>query len=146
MSKTISLSASARYGYGGKQYIARITGRDSKFTFSREFVGRKGGKRNESAEYTTDESGLYMTCDIDSKGRKDETFYVVERQNDALVKEAITLEDAMDLAKRLDQGQSFEEAVLSMWPPQSASEAVVNPLAQYTDEQIQAEFVRRGLS
>ena len=111
MSATVTLTASARYGYGGKQYIARITGRDSKFIFAREFVGQKGGKRRESSEYMTDEPGMYMTCDIDSKGRKDETFFVVYIGDDGKLKMSSTSKErAMKLAKMMDEGTTFKEA------------------------------------
>jgi hypothetical protein len=73
---TIKLSASAGYGYGGKQFCARITGRHPKFTFEYEFLGRKEGERGESTTVTVDESGLYVERDIDKKGSTD-TFYLV---------------------------------------------------------------------
>ena len=96
---TLNLSASGSYG-NAKQYVARITGRDSKFTFSREFIGRKSGKRGESTEATVDEPGLYMTCDVDRKGGKDETFILFDGERD----EQVTLEQAMEIAKRMQAG------------------------------------------
>lgn len=121
--QTVTLTASARYGYGGKQYIARITGRDSKFTFAREFVGAKSGKRREDAEYMTDEPGLYMTCDIDSKGRKDETYYVVEVEaGGGLKKLTCDKEKAMLVARLLDDGLSYAEAIAKVWPTLSPTE------------------------
>jgi len=109
MAATITFSATAKYGYGGKQYIARIRGRDQKFTFSREFVGTKGGKRREDAEHITDECGLYVECDIDRKGNKDETYsYVLPaRSGDGLVKQTIDKEDAMAVARELDAGHDI---------------------------------------
>lgn len=59
----ISFRADAAYGYGGKQFIARVTGRHPKFTFAYEFIGRKGGKRNEDCEADVDEPGLYVLRD-----------------------------------------------------------------------------------
>lgn len=101
--QTITLSASAAYGFGGKQYIARITGRDAKFTFARDFIGRKGGKRGESAEATVDEPGLYVTCDVDRKGNKDDTYCLVWRApNGDMYSTPESLEEAMAIAKRLD--------------------------------------------
>ena len=114
--QTVTLTASAKYGYGGKQYIARITGRDSKFTFAREFVGSKSGKRREEAEYQTDEPGLYVTCDIDRKGSKDETYHVVEQDGGGVKSATCTREEAMRLAKLLDQGMAFAAACESIWP------------------------------
>jgi hypothetical protein len=43
---TVTLTASARYGYGGKQFVARIEGRDPKYTFERTFLGRKASGAN----------------------------------------------------------------------------------------------------
>lgn len=130
--RTVTLTASARYGYGGKQYIARITGRDSKFTFAREFVGRKEGKRRESATHTTDEPGLYVTCDLDSKGRKDETYWVVERDQDGdLDKTTCGLEDAMRLARLLDEGETFEQAVAEVWPPKTPEQIIRDRIAAH---------------
>ncbi len=59
----ITLSASADFGKTG-QYVARIVGRDSKFTFNREFIGRKFGKRNETSQADVDDPGLYECCDV----------------------------------------------------------------------------------
>lgn len=106
MQSTIQLTANAAYGHGGEQYIARITGRDSKFTFAREFVGRKSGKRGDHAEYDTDEPGLYLECDVDKNGDKDETYYLVySLEGVGLTTIRPTKEEMMDLARRLDAGQ-----------------------------------------
>jgi hypothetical protein len=59
---------SSAYG-NNHQYCARITGRHPKFTFEREFIGF-------TCAYV-DTPGLFVECDIDKKGRKDETYYVV---------------------------------------------------------------------
>lgn len=119
MQKVIHLTASASYGNGGKQYIARITGRDSKFTFAREFIGRKCGKRNESAEADVDDAGLYVTCDIDRKGNKGETYVIVEEKDGGLVKDNVDKDDAMTLAKLMDS-VSFREASLKVFGENSA--------------------------
>lgn len=130
MRHTITLTASARYGYGGKQYIARITGRDAKYTFDRRFVGTKGGKRREDSEYQTDEPGLYVTCDLDSKGRKDETYWLIERQADGGLDDAtVTREQAMLLARLLDDGKTLEEAVAQVLPPKKPVQEVREFLA-----------------
>ncbi len=98
----VTFSASAASGYGGKQYIARVTGRDPELTFSREFIGRKYGRRGAESEATVDDPGLYMTCDIDRKGNEDETFYVVyEEPKWGLYYHYITKDSAMQLAKNL---------------------------------------------
>ncbi len=115
MASTINLTASAKFGYGGKQYIARITGRDKKFTFSREFIDRKNGKRRENSEAVVDEVGLYMNCDLTSKGDKNESFAVIgylrsadgtiPESSDSLVTTRISREEAMKIAKDMDAGQ-----------------------------------------
>lgn len=121
MDTTTRLTASAAYGQSG-HFIARITGRDPKFTFARTFVGRKTGKRKDGAEHTTDEPGLYETRDVDRKGRKDDTYHVVERLPDgSLDASTCTLQEAMALAKLFDAGASFEDAVAKLWPPKPAA-------------------------
>ncbi len=124
MPRTITLTASAKYGYGGKQYIALITGRDKTYQFAREFVGTKGGKRKEDSEYMTDEPGLYLTCDIDRKGGKGETFHVIEQAGEELVLTTCTKEEAMRLAKLLDGGTSFADALLVIWPTKTPAELI----------------------
>lgn len=114
MAKSITLSASARFGYGGKQFVARITGRHSKFVFEREFLGRKEGKRGESTSATVDEPGLYTERDVDSKGRADDTYRLVWRDGDTLHVDAVSLEDAMAVARRLDNGDDVQIAALEL--------------------------------
>ncbi len=98
---TITLSASARFGHGGKQFVARITGRDPKFTFAREFLGRKEGKRGESTSVVVDEPGLYQERYVDSKGGVEDTIYLVHASpvTGDLCKLPIADEEAMALAK-----------------------------------------------
>lgn len=51
MSELIELHAKSDHYSNNKQYIARITGRNSKYTFEREFIGRKSaGSRNGARE------------------------------------------------------------------------------------------------
>ena len=104
----ITLNASARYGYGGKQFIARINGRDSKFTFDREFIGKKGGKRGEDSEADVDTPGLYETRDVDSKGRTDDSYCLVLEDGDRLVQIWIDKADAMKVAKELDARRDID--------------------------------------
>jgi hypothetical protein len=99
---TIKITAEARYGYEGKQWIARITGRVSgAATFAREFVGVKSGKRGGFTEALIDEPGLYETCDIDRKGNKDYSyvFFDGQRRNDGYYGR----EKAMHFAKHLNK-------------------------------------------
>jgi hypothetical protein len=108
----ITFSASASYGNGGKQFVARITGRDKKFTFRREFIGRKGGKRNESAEALVDDPGLYEVRDIDNKGRPDDSYFVVLEADGELRKSiALSAEYVMPIARRLDAGEDIGRIV-----------------------------------
>lgn len=106
MATTVTFSASARFGYGGKQFVARITGRDPKFTFNREFLGRKEGKRGESTTFTVDEPGLYMTRDVDSKGRADDSYWLVWQDGTELRVWLASHEDAMRLAKEIEAGEN----------------------------------------
>lgn len=105
----ITLSAHADYGHSG-QYIARITGRHSKFTFEREFIGRKGGKRNESTYADVDEPGLYVAMDVTRKG-KSERFRVLITIDGELRAVRATKEEAMKIAKLLDARASIEAIV-----------------------------------
>lgn len=140
MQTTVSLSATASYGFGGKQYIARITGRDAKFTFAREFVGRKGGTRNESAEYDTDEPGLYMSCDIDKRGNKNETYYIVyDLPGYGLTSVYPTKTDMMSLAKRLDSG-SLD------WAREALTLRIQWAEAKDQEEEINLEMEQFGLT
>lgn len=136
---TITLRADAKYGYGGRQYIAQITGRAPKVTFARQFVGIRYGKRNEETEHITDEVGLYELCNIDRKGNKDQRYRLVlsapaaaehrsvaedaeeEERVDVAAESRAASEDltvvrvdrsqAMAIAKRLDKGESLADFV-----------------------------------
>ena len=108
---TINVSSS-EYG-NNRQYIAHIIGRASKFIFLREFVGRKSGKRNEHTEYSTDEVGLYEDCDISRKGEKEIGYWLVASAPDGeLVKMRSNLEEAMKIAKRLDEGEAIQAMII----------------------------------
>ena len=107
----ITLKADAKYGYGGKQFIARILGRDSKFTFNREFIGRKGGKRNESRSADVDEAGLYEERDINSKGRVSDSYPLLLELGEELSIRRVDKEDAMKIASLLDSGKSIDQIV-----------------------------------
>lgn len=106
----IKFSASASYGNGGKQFIARIVGRHKTFTFQREFIGKKGGKRNEDCSADVDEPGLYETRDIDRKGKDDDTQYLVIETPAGLVKWSVSKDDAMKIAKELDN-RPFDKVI-----------------------------------
>lgn len=103
---THTFSASAGFGYGGKQWIARITGRlKGAATFEREFVGIKGGKRGEGCTATVDEPGLYETCDVDNKGVKDYAYAYFDGERVSIWRDR---ESAMDFAKHLGELELYE--------------------------------------
>lgn len=80
----VTLRAESRcYGKTG-QYIARILGLDSKFTFSlsREFIGAKSD-RYSSAD--VDAAGVYEICDLDEKGNNEQVYRLVIETPDGLV-------------------------------------------------------------
>jgi len=102
MSTVIKLTATAAFGHGGKQWIARITGRvPTAAQFAREFVGRKGGKRDEACIAEIDEAGLYETCDVDRKGNKDYSYTYFDGTRRS---ERFTRKWALTAAKRLAAG------------------------------------------
>lgn len=112
----ITLSASASYGSGGKQYIARIVGRNSKMTFEREFVGSKRGKRGEHSEADLDTPGLYECRDIGRKGDKEDRYVLlievdVGADEPELLQFPCNKEDALKIGKAMDAGRKFPELV-----------------------------------
>lgn len=135
---TIYLRADAGYGHGGKQYIARLVGRHRKFTFEREFIGRKFGKRNEGCDATVDEVGVYELREVTRKGRVDRYRLILpavcvaahlavaedaeaegredlgaelRREAEGLVMVRLDRSEAMALCRRLDQGDRLDEIV-----------------------------------
>lgn len=106
---TITLSAKSDFGKTG-QYIARLTGRDKKVQFAREFVGTKSGKRNDWTSFETDETGVFEINDETRKGR-DRSYVLVVEWNDDLHKFTSDKEDALAICKRLQTGESFDEMI-----------------------------------
>lgn len=106
---TVTLTASADYGHTG-QYVARLTGRNSKFTFEREFLGSKVGKRGEYTKATVDDPGLYELRDVTRKGKVERYRLVLARGED-LVTVHTDKADAMGIAKALDAGRAFADVV-----------------------------------
>lgn len=109
MVSAVILYASAGYGYGGKQYIARIVGRDPKFTFARTFIGKKVGKRAEQAEATVDEPGLFERRDIDKKGRDDDSYLFVWLDGETARTWPVSKDEAMGYAKRLEKNELAQD-------------------------------------
>lgn len=106
---TVTFGAEAANGRSG-QYIARITGRDQKYQFQREFVGRKGGRRNEVSEHETDEPGLYECCDATKRG-KDSRFYAAVEVAGTLRAFRLDKAEALAVAKALDAGGAVGDLV-----------------------------------
>lgn len=107
---TVNFKAESAYGFTG-QYVARITGRDPKFTFKREFVGRKCGKRGDVTSYDTDEPGLYEECSVTKRG-KDSTYWLMlpdSRRPSGFMTETIDKADAMRIAKAIAEGIALDQ-------------------------------------
>lgn len=119
----ISLSASAAFGKTG-QYIAHITGRDSKWTFNREFIGRKCGKRNEGSEADVDTPGLYEMRDVDRKNNKDDRYVIILEIDGELCKFMADKEDAMKIGKELDGGRTIQDIVVGHLEDAETKEAM----------------------
>lgn len=110
---TVTLNASADFGYTG-QYVARLVGRDSKFTFNREFVGSKWGKRGEGSSAEVDDPGIYECRDVTRKGKVDR-YYVVAELDGELRKIRSDKADCMAIAKAVGGGRAFGEVVALSW-------------------------------
>lgn len=107
----VRLSCEAKWGYEGKQYIARILGRDPKYTFRREFIGTKSGSRREYSSISVDDPGLYECCSITRKGNKDRDFWIVLEHGGHVRMSNVTEEEAMRIARGLGAGTKVEELV-----------------------------------
>lgn len=107
--KAVALQASADFGQTG-QYIARLTGRNSKFTFEREFVGRKFGKRNEGTSADLDELGVYECRDSTRKGKVDRYRLIVLWNGELKVIKS-DKSDAMEICREIDNGRAFRSIV-----------------------------------
>lgn len=109
---TITLQAGAKFGYQGKQFVARITGRGTgRFPLEFAFIGRKSGKRGEDTEAMVDEPGLYIERDIDSKGRATDTYYVIWARADGLDYSITDESTMMALAKSMDADEIRAAAI-----------------------------------
>jgi hypothetical protein len=97
----ITLTASADFGYGGKQYIARVTGRDPKWGMRLEFIGSKGGKRDETTTATVDEPGLYKVRGWSRKYHEEATYYIIFEVDGELKRFACKESDASKISKAI---------------------------------------------
>lgn len=106
----ITLQASADYGHSG-QYVARIVGRDAKYTFAREFIGRKGGKRGDCTNADVDDPGLYEMCDVTRKRGKESRYRVILADGETLRVVRADKDEAMKIARALDEGRRIDQIV-----------------------------------
>lgn len=106
----ITLTAKAAYGQSG-QYLARLVGRHPRYTFDREFVGRKTGDRHERSEADLDAAGLYEVCDIDAHASKQQRYILILDVGHRLAEFACERTEAMKIAKAVGVGIAFTELV-----------------------------------
>lgn len=105
----LTLTANAGYMMSG-HYIARITGRNDAYTFAREFIGRKCGKRDESCEADVDSPGIYECCGVQKDGKHSRYYFVCDH-NGKLCNLQCSKEEAMKVARYLDDGRDFSAVV-----------------------------------
>ncbi len=115
---TLSCSDMARSKDRGrtKPFVARITGRDSKFTFAREFLAKS---------VVVDEPGLYQTRNASRYGEAEDTYCVYDGVRSARVSH----EDAMSLAKEMptDWTRAVLESAIKWHEQKIAQSAVKDP-------------------
>jgi hypothetical protein len=115
----ITLTAESKQYGNSSQYIARIVGRSTKFTYEREFTGRKSDRTTTAH---VDEAGLFEIVDIDKKGRKEPGFVlVVDRPAECpplspegdpdFIRLYPTEKDALAIAKRFDAGEKLSDFI-----------------------------------
>lgn len=139
MGTSQTLTASGDFGNEGKQYVARITGRDEKFRFARKFMGRKEGKRGGSTSVLIDEPGLYVEHDVTRKGSTD-TYIVLWMDGDHLERDTIDESEALAAAKAIDAGS---------WDAAEAGKAISiaiheAKIASYAAKDLDATFAMQG--
>ncbi|MGN2393268.1 hypothetical protein, partial [Pelomicrobium sp. G1] len=99
--------------YGGsKPYIARITGRDPKFGFCREFLAaeRSASKSGRTASVTAKvtEAGLYEIADTSERG-KDKEYRVVLEVQGQTIECPVSSETTMEIAAALEEGRAVTD-------------------------------------
>lgn len=107
----ITLAASAAFGFGGKQHIGRVTGRDKKWGLKLDFVGSRSDKRNESTTYQTDEPGLYLCRSWTRKNCADERYVLVFEVEGSAEEFSVDKDDALKIAREMDNGRDLESIV-----------------------------------
>lgn len=133
----ITLVAQSAHSHGG-QYIARLVGRHTRYTFEREFVGRKSGKRHERSEADLDSPGLYEVCDVNRAGKNHRYVFILDVGH-ALVAFDCQRAEAMRVARSLDEGLAFTQVVRANAKGESYE---VLSVAQAKREQRQADVAR----
>lgn len=103
----IEFTAVSDYGQTG-QYVARLTGRAPRVSFSREFLGRKSGKRNDITTALIDDPGLYEVVWCKRKG-KERAYWLVVEHDGELRQLRSDEEDCLAIAKRFDGGEFLEQ-------------------------------------
>lgn len=106
----ITLRAESRHPKGG-QYVAAVVGRHPRWTFERDFVGRKSGNRHETTEADLDAPGLYEICNIDPKGHKYQQYVLLLDFGRRLTDIECAKQDAMRIARSLDDGLAISQIV-----------------------------------
>jgi hypothetical protein len=103
---TITFTAEAAYGHTGA-YVARITGRAPRVTFTREFIGRKDGRYSEAI---VEDPMLLEQQDVDHKGRKSRDYWLILMVPElgGLRGAQIDAAEAQRIAKSLDRGIALE--------------------------------------
>jgi hypothetical protein len=92
---TLIASAAWRNDDTRRQYIARVMGRGIKFDLALERIGEMTGTTTRAIVV---EPGLYKTRDLDRAGNHEDTYIVVWRLDDLLVRTIVTEADALRLA------------------------------------------------
>jgi len=129
--ETITLKITKSVGYSGKggrkSYIAKITGSDDTYILRREFVGTEAVDRADMfkrrrkgkgswVEAAAVECGLYERQNCGERSH-----YVVWMKDGKAVSSVITEDRAIEMALKMDEGLTCEEARLATKPQDSAT-------------------------
>lgn len=149
----IKFVANSDFGQSG-QYVAKLTGRAPRFTFAREFIGRRSGKRNDVTTALVDEPCLVEVCDCTRKGKRHSYSLVLEVEGE-LLEFGSDESDAMAIAKRLDAGESLDvilaverdadDSTGKSWAYRICSKAEAKGIARLRTEQESVELLARML-